>query len=202
MSGGWEVLLILVPLCLLLVGLLMIAHISRIRLPHSSQHPTPPALSTTKRTSIPICFLIHTRSQIETCSCYIYLTVRSFFQTLVVHPVQPVQTGHTIVPGVVPPRTLLYHVRPNHEMLRNPDWVFTGPEHADSFCCSHDEEGCWQLTLTTMRPLNVLYFDGSTAAKLRNGTLDSQDIFGWREVKPEYFFEEWRSIRDLCGWGA
>lgn len=54
----------------------------------------------------------------------------------------------------------------------------------------------------TTRSLNVLYFDGSSAAKLPNGTMDSQDILIWGEPKPEDFFEEWRRIRDLCEWGV
>lgn len=52
------------------------------------------------------------------------------------------------------------------------------------------------------RELNVLYFDGSSAAKMDTGTMDSQDIVIWGELKPEYRPEERRRIKELCEWGA
>ena len=51
------------------------------------------------------------------------------------------------------------------------------------------------------RPLKVLYFDGSSAAKMTTGPLDSQDILLWGEAKPELIFAETRRIQELCEWG-
>lgn len=52
------------------------------------------------------------------------------------------------------------------------------------------------------RELNVLYFDGSSAAKMNAGTMDSQDIMIWGELKPENVFAEEERIKKLCEWGA
>lgn len=52
------------------------------------------------------------------------------------------------------------------------------------------------------RPLNVLYFDGSGAAKMPNGSMDTQDIVAWRKVMPERFFDERQRLEDLCNWGV
>ncbi|KAI6021959.1 hypothetical protein EDC04DRAFT_2901166 [Pisolithus marmoratus] len=53
----------------------------------------------------------------------------------------------------------------------------------------------------TTRPLNVVYFDGTSAAKLSSGTLDSQDIVAWGNVRPEWSFDELNRITALCDWG-
>jgi hypothetical protein len=57
-------------------------------------------------------------------------------------------------------------------------------------------------TYTATRPLRALYFDGFSAAKTPEGTLDSQDILLYGEV------EDWRHPHDdydrgvsLCEWG-
>ncbi|KAG2076630.1 hypothetical protein BDR04DRAFT_1149074 [Suillus decipiens] len=59
----------------------------------------------------------------------------------------------------------------------------------------------WHLTLAATRPLKVLYFDGSGAAKLFEGTMDTQDIIAWGEPRPERSFDESDRINDLCIWG-
>lgn len=73
----------------------------------------------------------------------------------------------------------------------------TDPEHSLLFC----REDCWHLTLITARPLKVLYFDGSSAAKMEGGPMDSQDIVAWGEIKPGWTFSERQRIEDLCEWG-
>ncbi|KAG1841796.1 hypothetical protein DFJ58DRAFT_907653 [Suillus subalutaceus] len=82
--------------------------------------------------------------------------------------------GHTIVPGTIPVGTLLYH------------GAITG---------------CWHLTLTVTRPMKVLYFDGNSAANLPEGTMDTQDLVAWSEMKPEWLNHEKQRIMDLCKWG-
>jgi hypothetical protein len=95
----------------------------------------------------------------------------------------------------------LYHGRGDSNLPAGADWVATDPEHSVIFCRGSSEAGCWHLTLIASRPLKVLYFDGSSAAKMRDGPMDSQDVVGWGKVSPERFFDEKNRIVDLCSWG-
>jgi hypothetical protein len=49
--------------------------------------------------------------------------------------------------------------------------------------------------------MKVLYFDGNSAAKLPEGTMDTQDLVAWSEMKPEWVNNEEQRIMDLCKWG-
>ncbi|KAF7312222.1 hypothetical protein MIND_00235200 [Mycena indigotica] len=113
------------------------------------------------------------------------------------------RNGHNLIPGTVPVGTLLYHGRGDPDVRSGvPDWVATDPEHSFMFCRTlKPEEGCWHLTLATTRPLKILYFDGSSAAKMRDGPMDSQDIVAWGKVIPERYFDERQRIIDICHWG-
>ncbi|KAJ7762140.1 hypothetical protein B0H16DRAFT_1368950 [Mycena metata] len=111
------------------------------------------------------------------------------------------RNGHNIVPGIVPVGTLLYHGRGDSNLPTIPEWTATDPEHSYIFCRGSSEAGCWHLTLVTSRPLRVLYFDGSSAAKMKDGPMDTQDIVGWGEVLPDRYFEERTRAVDLCNWG-
>ncbi|KAG1870644.1 hypothetical protein DFJ58DRAFT_652847 [Suillus subalutaceus] len=110
------------------------------------------------------------------------------------------RNGHNIVPGVIPTGTLLYHGTGRNTIPSEPDWTATDPEHSIHFARGSDGNG-WHLTLAATRPLKVLYFDGSSAAKISEGTMDTQDIIAWEEVQPERHFDERRRIKDLCRWG-
>ncbi|KAG2037650.1 hypothetical protein BDR03DRAFT_1010499 [Suillus americanus] len=127
----------------------------------------------------------------------IFDTVHSFLQHW---PNTRYRNGHNIVPGVIPTGTLLYHGTDHNTIPSEPDWTATDPEHSIGFARGSDGSG-WHLTLATTRPLKVLYFDGSSAAKISEGTMDTQDIIAWGEVQPERFFDERRRIKDLCRWG-
>ncbi|KAL0945489.1 hypothetical protein HGRIS_000975 [Hohenbuehelia grisea] len=107
------------------------------------------------------------------------------------------RNGHSIVPGTIAPNTLLYHGRRDNKIPDVPDWVATDPEHSQLFC--HDD--CWHLTLVATRPLKILYFDGSAAAKMADGPLDSQDIVLFGEVRKDGGTSEWNRIAGLCAWG-
>ncbi|KAJ6535712.1 hypothetical protein B0H19DRAFT_1004181 [Mycena capillaripes] len=117
------------------------------------------------------------------------------------------RNGHSIIPGTVPVNNLLYHGRSDSDLPTIPEWTSTDPEHSFPFCGGWDKNGsiaeCWQLTLVTTRPLKVLYFDGSSAAKMResSGTLDVQDLLVWGKVDPTRWFEERERINQLCAWG-
>ena len=87
-----------------------------------------------------------------------------------------------------------------------PEWVATDPEHSYSFCRDKfqhflPQKGCWHLTLTTTRPLKVVYFDGSSAAKIPYGPMDTQDLLAWGEARSENIWNETQRIEDLCEWG-
>lgn len=79
----------------------------------------------------------------------------------------------------------------------------TDPDHAYAFCrnWNYNGEGCWQLSMVAARPLRVLYFDGSSAANMWGGSLDSQDILIWGGVQPNRTLDEGGRINDLCAWG-
>ncbi|KAG1865218.1 hypothetical protein C8R48DRAFT_601582 [Suillus tomentosus] len=110
--------------------------------------------------------------------------------------------GHTIVPGTIPVGTLLYHGAITGPHLPTAlDWVSVEPDHSMLFCQGPIETGCWHLTLAVTRPMRVLYFDGNSAAKILEGTLDTQDLLAWSEMKPEWVRNEERRIKDLCKWG-
>lgn len=105
------------------------------------------------------------------------------------------------MPGIVPVGTLLYHGRGDSNLPTVPEWTATDPEHSYIFCRSTTTGGCWHLTLVAARPLKVLYFDGSSAAKMRDGPMDTQDIVSWGGVFPDRYFDERGRLTDLCKWG-
>ena len=75
------------------------------------------------------------------------------------------------------------------------------PEHSMLFCRNAEgEEGCWHLTLITTKPLKVLYFDGSSAAKIPFGTMDAQDLVAWGKIRPDWY-NELQRLQGLCAWG-
>ncbi|KAG2030444.1 hypothetical protein BDR03DRAFT_974581 [Suillus americanus] len=80
-----------------------------------------------------------------------------------------------------------------------PEWTAMDPEHSVFFSRGNGSD--WHLTLSATRPLKVLYFDGNSAAKLSEGTMDTQDIIAWGEPRPERFLDERDRIDDLCTWG-
>ncbi|KAG1903012.1 uncharacterized protein F5891DRAFT_1185661 [Suillus fuscotomentosus] len=109
--------------------------------------------------------------------------------------------GHTIVPGTVPVGTLLYHGAPSPRIPTALDWVAVEPDHSIMFSKGPIETGCWHLTLAVTRSMKVLYFDGSSAANLLEGTMDTQDLVAWSKMKPEWVWNEKQRIKDLCKWG-
>ncbi|KAJ7583644.1 hypothetical protein C8J56DRAFT_214620 [Mycena floridula] len=111
------------------------------------------------------------------------------------------RNGHSIVIGTIPAHTLLYHGRYDNLLPSRPEWTSIGPEHSYVFCNGPFGKECWHLILTTTRPLKVLYFDGSSAAKMLHGSMDSQDIVAYSKVLPDQFFAERERIVKLCDWG-
>jgi hypothetical protein len=46
-----------------------------------------------------------------------------------------------------------------------------------------------------------VYFDGSSAAKMKDGPMDSQDVIVWGRPQSDKFFSERERIKALCDWG-
>ncbi|KAL0069445.1 hypothetical protein AAF712_003470 [Marasmius tenuissimus] len=108
--------------------------------------------------------------------------------------------GHALVPGTIPIGTLLYHGRSDPHFPNASDWTSVDPEHSYLFCRLGDE--CWHLTLVTTRPLNIIYFDGSSAVKIRGGSMDVQDLLLWGEARDDKAFSEGERLEMLCQeWG-
>ncbi|KAG7448568.1 uncharacterized protein BT62DRAFT_929654 [Guyanagaster necrorhizus] len=141
---------------------------------------------------------LNVKPSVNSTSHLIFDTVSAFLQHW---PNTRYRNGHNLVPGIVPVGTLLYHGRGDSNLPTVPEWTATDPEHANAFCRGSQETGCWQVTLVSTRPLNVLYFDGSSAAKMKGGPMDTQDIVAWRKLIPEWMFNEGRRLADLCVWG-
>ena len=113
-------------------------------------------------------------------------------------------SGHNIVPGSIPTGTLLYHGSTSKDLPPGPEWVAIDPEHSYLFCRDspgHFQKGCWHLTLATTRPLKIIYFDGSSAAKLPYGSMDTQDLIAWGGPGHHGANDERQRIEDLCQWG-
>ncbi|KAJ7916546.1 hypothetical protein B0H13DRAFT_1609262 [Mycena leptocephala] len=107
-------------------------------------------------------------------------------------------SGHTIVPGTIPTGTLLYHGRNDTDVPTAQEWVSTDPEFARLF--NAEPGNSWLLTLVTTRPLRVLYFDGTSAAKKPDGPMDVQDLLSWGAVIPERATIGWEyeRLHRLC----
>ena len=125
-------------------------------------------------------------------------------------------TGHTLAPATIPTGTLLYHGTTKPEIPKVPEWLATDPDHSYLFCGldffpptngsngganSASDDGCWHLTFATTQPLKLLYFDGSSAAKMSDGALDSQDLLTWGGVREDMVHKERERIDKLCEWG-
>jgi hypothetical protein len=78
-----------------------------------------------------------------------------------------------------------------------PEWFAFDFEHAYLFCTNH----CYVISAQAKRDLRLLHFDGSSAAKMNDGPLDSQDFVIWGKPRPDKFFSERERIKALCDWG-
>ena len=105
--------------------------------------------------------------------------------------------GHSLVPATVPKGTILYHGRADSRMPDGPDWLAFDVEHAYLFCRGTG----YVISLQAKRDLRLVYFDGSSAAKMKDGPLDSQDVIAWGRPQPDKYFVERERINALCDWG-
>ncbi|KAG8814283.1 hypothetical protein FRC18_002031 [Serendipita sp. 400] len=108
------------------------------------------------------------------------------------------RNGHTIVRGTIPVGTILYHARGDRHVPDVPEWTGTNVEHSYALCPSD----CWMITLAVEEELNIVYFDGSSAAKSILGHLDTQDMLVWGKIRPEKCLNDEERLDFLCEWGA
>ncbi|KAH9056824.1 hypothetical protein EDB87DRAFT_1812587 [Lactarius vividus] len=107
------------------------------------------------------------------------------------------RNGHSLVPTTIPKGTILYHGRTDRRIPNTPDWLAFDFEHAYLFC----QGPCYVISLQAKRNLRLVYFDGSSAAKMKDGPMDSQDVILWGRPQPDKVFSERERIEALCDWG-
>ncbi|KIO22403.1 hypothetical protein M407DRAFT_216435 [Tulasnella calospora MUT 4182] len=106
------------------------------------------------------------------------------------------RNGHSIVPATIAPGTLLYHGRRQADAPPDtPEWVSFDPEHSYMFG--------WNVYTFVVgsEPLRVLYLDGSSAANMQSGTIDTQEILWYGELREGGWRDERHEIVELCSWG-
>ncbi|KAI0298991.1 hypothetical protein B0F90DRAFT_1631770 [Multifurca ochricompacta] len=107
------------------------------------------------------------------------------------------RNGHSILPATIPTGTILYHGRTDDQVPDVPEWVAFDFDHAYLFCY----QPCYVISLQAKRDLRLVYFDGSSAAKMQDGPMDSQDVIAWGKPRPDKFLSERERIEILCNWG-
>ncbi|KAI9459917.1 hypothetical protein BJY52DRAFT_1186221 [Lactarius psammicola] len=107
------------------------------------------------------------------------------------------RNGHSLVPVTIPKGTILYHGRTDPQIPNSPDWLAFDFEFAYIFCL----ESCYVISLQAKRDLRLVYFDGLSAAYMKDGTLDSQDVILWGRPRPDKFISDMERIESLCDWG-
>ncbi|KAI9435516.1 hypothetical protein H4582DRAFT_2112310 [Lactarius indigo] len=107
------------------------------------------------------------------------------------------RNGHSLIPTTIPKGTILYHGRTDDRIPHEPDWLAFDFEHAYLICGG----SCYVISLQAKRNLRLVYFDGSSAAKMKDGSMDSQDVLLWGRPRPDKCFSEQERIKALCDWG-
>ncbi|KAH9028927.1 hypothetical protein EDB84DRAFT_255857 [Lactarius hengduanensis] len=107
------------------------------------------------------------------------------------------RNGHSLIPATIPKGTILYHGRADSQIPISPDWVAFDFELSAILC----RRSCHMISLQAKRDLRLVYFDGLSTAKMKDGPLDSQDVLLWGRPRPDKYFSETERIEALCDWG-
>ncbi|KAH9028931.1 hypothetical protein EDB84DRAFT_256023 [Lactarius hengduanensis] len=107
------------------------------------------------------------------------------------------RNGHSLIPATIPKGTILYHGRTDPQIPISPDWVAFDFEQSAILCI----RSCHMISLQAKRDLRLVYFDGLSAGKMKDGPLDSQDVLLWGRPRPDKIFSETERIEALCDWG-
>ncbi|EMD40586.1 hypothetical protein CERSUDRAFT_121303 [Gelatoporia subvermispora B] len=113
--------------------------------------------------------------------------------------------GHTIIPGVLEPFTLLYHARKDKLIVPpSPEWFAFDSEMSYGIMAGMGGQ-TFMFTYQTNRPAKIIYFDGMSAALSMSGWLDSQEVFlrgkGKNNGEDYTPFDEYGRAANLCRWG-
>ncbi|KAF5854068.1 hypothetical protein GGP41_006844 [Bipolaris sorokiniana] len=133
----------------------------------------------------------------ETTAPFIFDTVHSLLKQW---PNTYGPNGHSIVAATVPLNTQLYHARPDGKPPKVPTFFAFDAEMSLGIYASSGTPTIY--TMTTTKPLKVLYFDGQAASLTHWGTLDSQMALLKNKVpdnpSERLVFDEDQRARELC----
>lgn len=113
--------------------------------------------------------------------------------------------GHSIVPGILHPFTLLYHARQDALLPPSPEWLAWDVEM--SYAIMVPRGGPTHLlTYRTTGPARIIYLDGMSAA-WGPGWLDSQHMFiygmsknGNKNISWWDWMDDYGRAAKLCEW--
>ncbi|KAH9465772.1 hypothetical protein Pst134EA_013639 [Puccinia striiformis f. sp. tritici] len=114
-------------------------------------------------------------------------------------------SGHSVIPGVIPRGTLLYHGTNSHTPppTEGLEWLVFNPEY--SYVVHSHAPGQVDLyTYAVIRPLRIIYLDGQSASLGTPGFLDSQRVLINGTVPKEfgdqgrYIEAEYERAHQLC----
>ncbi|KAJ3730595.1 hypothetical protein C8R42DRAFT_12225 [Lentinula raphanica] len=116
--------------------------------------------------------------------------------------------GHTIVPGILEPYTLLYHARKDTaNPPPSPEWLAFDPEMSYAVMATKIPGPTYMYTYRTTRPAKILYFNGMSAA-WGEGWLDTQYtvITGMGKTNGSRnndvsLWDDYGRAKGLCEWG-
>ncbi|KAJ3932628.1 MAG: hypothetical protein NXY57DRAFT_95523 [Lentinula lateritia] len=116
--------------------------------------------------------------------------------------------GHTIIPGVIEPYTLLYHARKDAQTPPpSPEWLAFDPEMSYAVMATKIPGPTYMYTYRTTKLAKVLYFNGMSAA-WGEGWLDTQysvltgkgKTNGSRNNEVS-LWDDYGRAKGLCQWG-
>ncbi|KAF2639955.1 hypothetical protein P280DRAFT_549796 [Massarina eburnea CBS 473.64] len=104
-------------------------------------------------------------------SPHIFHTLATLLQ---VRPQTIFPNGHTIASVTIPPYTLLYHGRHDNDAVSSPEWLAFDIDMA--YWIMGNMRDSRMLTYRVMREVKAMYFDGTSASLMGEGTF-SQMVF-------------------------
>ncbi|KAK4194924.1 hypothetical protein QBC40DRAFT_259524 [Triangularia verruculosa] len=136
-------------------------------------------------------------SNYRTIAPFIFDSVQGLLQQW---PNSFASNGHSIVAGTIAPVTALYHAKHAPGPPKKPTFFAFDAEMSVSIYGGFGRS-CLHVYQTT-RPLNIIYFDGQSAALTPLGTLDSQIavLQGYVPLDPDYdlVYDDDQRAFDLC----
>lgn len=82
--------------------------------------------------------------------------------------------GHTIAPCTILRNTNLFHARLGDEAPPSPEWFAFDPEMSYAILGTFPKSRMW--TYRTVKDVKCLYFDGTSASLVQDGSMDSQMV--------------------------